>query len=349
MRLPDGREPEDLWIVDSRLQTTPVDGARDLPGAYLLPGGMVDAHMHLTMNFGDVMPHPDGSDELVAANSRAQREAGVLAVRDAGCAWGGIPKEPVEGPRLQRAGRLNAFPDRGYTSVCRFLAEDELVEAGLAEVAAGAQWVKVLGDFPGPDGNWFAAPSSYSRSVLTRLVREVHAAGARVLGHSTGLGAADLVAAGVDSIEHGMSITDDVADAMAERQIAWTTTFGTAYKHVGALAEQDSPVGAYIRGCFDRLRSVLPRAAERGVPILTGTDELPMGALPRELAYLPDFGVPREAALAAGSTAARAWLRFPDVGAGDIADVVTYDADPRRDLSVLATPAAVVFGGVQIA
>ncbi|MCC7241924.1 MAG: hypothetical protein IT180_08365 [Acidobacteria bacterium] len=43
--LPDGDEPADLWIVDGRLTGQPVAGARELPGGWVLPGGLVDAHV----------------------------------------------------------------------------------------------------------------------------------------------------------------------------------------------------------------------------------------------------------------------------------------------------------------
>lgn len=347
-RLPDGSAPEHLWIADGRLQDRPVGGAIDLPGGWWLPGGLVDAHVHLTMNFGKLMPHDDGSDALIAANGRAQVQAGVLAVRDAGYAWGGVPRPTADGPRLQRAGSLIAPPGRGYPNVCRLVTPEDLVAVALEEIAAGAQWVKVLGDFPGPDGNWFAAPSNYPADTLTRLVREAHAAGARVMGHSTGLGAIDLVAAGVDSIEHGMAISHELAARMADRGTAWITTFATADKHVGSLAAQTGPVGAYLRAQFDRLRDVLPAAVARGVPVLAGTDEMPMGALARELAYLPQFGLTAHDALAAGSIAARAWLGFPAVVPGAGADLVTFEADPRSDLTALGRPAAVVLAGARV-
>ena len=256
-----------------------------------------------------------------------------------------MPHESVDKPQLQRAGRLIAPPGRGYPHVCRLVSQDDLVEAALQEVAAGAAWVKILADFPGPDGNWFAAPSNYSRGVLATLVQEVHAAGARVMGHSTGLGAADLVAAGVDSVEHGMVLTRDLIEGMADRGIAWTCTLATAYKHVGALAEQQSPVGAYVREQFDRIRELLPLAVARGVPVIAGTDEIGMGALATELEFLTRFGLTGAQALAAGSSVARAWLGFPAVGDGASADFVTYNADPRLNLDVLRHPAAIVFAG----
>lgn len=343
--LPDGDEPQDWWIADGRMTDRPVAHARDLPVGWVLLGGLVDAHVHLTMNFGRVMPFADGSDALIAANAAAQRRAGVLALRDAGVAWGGLPRQTADGPRLQRAGSLMAPPGRGYPNVCRPVSADEIVETALDEVAAGADWVKVLADFPGPDGNWFAAPSNYPRDVLTRLVREVHAAGARVMGHTTGLGSADLVAAGVDSIEHGTAVTEHQVREMSARGIAWTPTLATVHKHVGGLAGEASPVGAYIRAQLDRLREMLALASELGVPILAGTDEIGMGAIATEVEWLGRFGVAANAALAAASTAARSWLGFPPVGVNSEADLVIYADDPRRDPAVLAHPISVMYGG----
>lgn len=343
--LPDTSEPADFWVCDGVVGREPVDGAQDVPGAFVLPGGLVDAHVHLTMNFGKVMPHADGSEALMSANAAAHRRSGVLAFRDAGCAWGGVPTQLADGPRLQRAGRLLAPPGRGYPNVCHFVDAESLVIAALEDVRAGAAWVKIIGDFPGPDGNWFAAPPTYSRDVLKTLVSAVHADGARVMAHSTGLGAPDLVAAGVDSIEHGMVLTPDLVREMADRQVAWVLTLATAHKHLGTLVDQQSPVGAYVRGQLDRIRHLLPEAHARGVPILAGSDEVRVGTFVDELHWITRFGLSADQALRAASTNARAWLGFAPAGAGGCADFVTYLHDPREDVSALREPAAVVVRG----
>lgn len=349
VRLPDGTQPEEWWIVDGRVSDQPIAGARELPGGWFLPGGLVDAHAHLTMNFNS-FPLPDGGDELIAANLAAQRRAGVLAVRDAGLAWGGQPARADlrHGPRLQSAGRLLAAPGRGYPQVCAHVPAEGLVDAALEDIRAGAAWVKILADFPGPDGDWFAAPPSYPLETLEAVVRAAHAAGVRVMAHSTGRAASDLVRAGVDSIEHGMVLSGDLLEPMADRGIAWSLTIGTALMHVGPFAALDSPVGAYIRGALDRVRELLPLAASLGVPLLAGTDELPHGAIARELAALLEFGLTPAQAIAAASTGARAYLGLPAFGPGAPGDLVTFAADPRADLAALARPAAVVFNGQRL-
>lgn len=346
--LPDGAEPQDWWIADGRRRDTAVPEAVDLPGRWLLPGGLVDAHVHLTMNFGRVMPFADGSDGLMRANAGAQLKRGVLALRDAGGAWGGVPEETAEGPRLQRAGSLMAPEGRGYPNVCRAVAPDALVDAALEELGQGAQWIKFIGDFPGPDGDFFSAPPTYPLEVLEHAVRAVHAAGGRVMAHSTGRGAADLVAAGVDSIEHGMVLNEDLLRRMADQGTAWTLTMGTAMKHVGALAAQSTPVGAYIRGNLDRLRELVPMAVSLGVPVLAGTDEIGMGELWKELTWLTEFGLSTTDALRIASVAARDPLGFATVDDERAVNFVTYEADPRANLEVLKTPAAIVYRGSRV-
>lgn len=348
IRLPDGDEPEDWWIVDGHMSDTPVPLAHDLPGGWFLPGGLVDAHAHCTMNFNG-FPLPDGSPALIAANLAAHRAAGVLVMRDAGLAWGGQPgPEPAEGPHIQSAGRLLAPPGQGYPDICAWVEADQLVGVALDEVRRGAAWVKIMGDFPGPDGNWFAAPPCYPLDVVQALVQAVHAAGARVMAHSTGLAAGDLVRARVDSIEHGMQLNGELLEVMARHRIAWSLTLGTALKHVGPIAEQAGPIGAYIRAELARVRELLPLAASLGVPLLAGTDELPHGRLAQEIAILHQYGLTPRQALAAASTSARDFLGLPAVAPGIPVDLVTFESDPRSALAALARPSAVLFGGRRV-
>jgi imidazolonepropionase-like amidohydrolase len=347
-RLPDGDAPEEWWIVDGRISDAPVPGARELPGNWFLPGGLVDAHMHGTMNMNGYAL-ADGSAALIAANLAAQRAAGVLAVRDTGLAFGGrYSSAPEAGPRLQSAGRILAAPGHGYPGICTWVTADQLVAVARDEVRRGAQWVKILADFPGPDGNWYMAPPSYPLDVLQAVVRAVHDAGARVMAHSTGLAAEDLVCAGVDSIEHGMQLNGALLEQMAQRRIAWSLTLGTALKHSGPIAAQESPAGRYVQSQLARVRELLPLAATLGVALLAGTDELPHGALLQEIAIIHQYGLTTRQALAAASTAARDFLVLPAFVPNAPADLVMYDADPRRDLAVLARPGAIVFDGRRV-
>jgi imidazolonepropionase-like amidohydrolase len=59
-------------------------------------------------------------------------------------------------------------------------------------------------------------------------------------------------------------------------------------------------------------------------------------------------GIPAEAALAAGSWSARAYLGLPGLVEGAPADFVVYPADPRTELATLARPERIVLRGVVV-
>lgn len=342
--LPHGHRAVDWWILNGRWTRTPIENAVTIPGAYALPGGLVDAHVHCTMNFGGLAQR-DGSAALVSANLARLRDAGVLAIRDAGLAWGGTVATPTVGPSVQRAGTLMTPPGTGYPNICQEVEARDLVRTALDQVDRGAEWIKILGDFPNGSRNWFAAQPTYPLEVVKRLVREVHAAGARVMAHSTGRGVDVLVHAGVATIEHGMALTDELLREMADRDIAWVLTLATAHKHLGPLLMQTDSIGAHMRSELARVRRQIELAVTLNTPLLAGSDELPTGALATELAMLVAHGLTPQQAIAAASTTSRRVLGFMPFCEGATADLVTFDQDPRVDIGRLSHPRCVMVGG----
>jgi imidazolonepropionase-like amidohydrolase len=184
------------------------------------------------------------------------------------------------------------------------------------------------------------AEATYRTASLAQIAAAVHAAGARVAVHSTIPDAGELVAVGVDSIEHGYGLDRAAIEEMARRGTAWTPTIGAL------LALLDAPDMTPARR--DRLQEgrtrvaeLLPLAARLGVPVLAGTDVT--GSIPREVALLAQLGLDPKDALAAASIWPRQFL-----GAAACADIVTYHHDPRDDPDQLADPAAVVVDGSRL-
>ncbi len=337
--LPGGADPVDLWVAGGRLSAEPQDGAETLPGGWALPG-LVDAHAHLSLDIAGT-GLGRGSPELVDANLRAHLGAGVLLVRDVGAVPGAtLPEAGGSGPRLLRAGRFLAPPGRYIPGLYEGVEPAGVVGAALAEVAAGATWVKVVADFPErfPDGG--PALPNYDLETLTRLVEAVHAAGARVAAHVTGRALADVVAAGIDSVEHGVRMDGEALEALGRRGGAWTPTLATTTEMLGEER---------FARLVERLTPLLAGAAAAGVTVLAGTDTRPAGSLAAEVALLRHCGLSPVDALAAASTAARRYLGLPGVEDGAPADLVCYPADPRDDPEVLASPSAVLIGGRRVA
>jgi imidazolonepropionase-like amidohydrolase len=90
-------------------------------------------------------------------------------------------------------------------------------------------------------------------------------------------------------------------------------------------------------------------AVEAGVVVLAGTDSRPHGRIVDEVRALASAGVPSDAAIAAASWAARAYLGLPGLVDGAPADAVVYAEDPRTALAQLDHPVAVVLRGVPVA
>jgi len=281
---------------------------------------------------------PDGPGDaaLVARNLRTWRDQGVLAIRDVGAPHSitlELIPEPGD-PALFVAGRWHAPKGRFYAELHDPVAPDELVGSALREIQRGASWIKVIAD-------WRDEDLSYDRTLLERLVLEVHRAGARVAAHTNRSKVRDVVAAGVDSIEHGSVLDQETLDEMARRGTAWTPTL-TA---LNAPLPEDFPPERRerVERIRDNVRSLLPVAHRIGIPIIAGTDT--SGSIVDEVKWLIQYGLEPVDALRAASTDARRFLGLESLELSATADVVN---DPRQDPDVLAHPAAIVRAGRRV-
>jgi len=346
VRLPDGQDVDAGVDGAGHWTSSPDVDAELLPGRFVLPG-LVDAHCHLSLGWGpEDRPVPLDAAEM-RANLAAAHAAGVTGIRDTGSP-GSITLQLVGTPDeagFVACGRFLAPLHRFFPGAHDPVSADSLVDAALAEVRAGARWVKIIADSPTlhPDAPMEPPSPTYPLADVEQLVAAVHAAGARVAAHTTTPHATALIAAGIDSVEHGTALTEADLDELAARRTAWTPTLSA----VLAESPHDPPQRQRFRQeVRDRLRTLLPAAVRRGVTVLTGSDVV--GTVPREVALLTELGLTPTEALAAATTAAREFLDFPALHDGQPADLVTYADDPRDDPAVLARPAAVVRRGIRL-
>ena len=96
-----------------------------------------------------------------------------------------------------------------------------------------------------------------------------------------------------------------------------------------------------IEAAGEHYRHHMPYALEVGVTLLTGSDA--MVTVAEDIRTMVEYGLTPSQAIRAATTSAR---RFLGVDANQ--DLVTYDADPRDDPSVLSSPAAVVIRGQRV-
>ena len=325
--LPDGDRAQDWWIYDGVLHEQPIADAETLPGKYAI-AGMVDAHTHLSMDFG-LFGLPEASDAVIRANLAHKATHGVLAVRDVGALPGAkIDPATSSDVRVLTTGNLNAPTERFHPGIYTPVEADQLIDSALHDLARGSRWVKVIADFPGPDFNFFDPIVNYSFETLQQLCNAVHAKGARVAAHVSGSYVAEVVRAGIDSIEHGPMLTADVLAEMAWRGIAWTPTLTTVTRVCAMQVEMGVPYAASIKQYLAQLKHTLPLAEKLGVQILVGTDEYP-DSYADEVQLLHKYGLSVKGALLSASDSARAYLGLPWLKEGEAADLVLFDEDPR--------------------
>ncbi|HEX2155019.1 MAG TPA: amidohydrolase family protein [Acidimicrobiia bacterium] len=187
----------------------------------------------------------------------------------------------------------------------------------------------------------------FSREELVAIVEEAGRAGRVVAAHCHGKpGIMAAVEAGVKTIEHGSYLDDETAAAMRERQAILVPTRWIV-EHLGQVGRSQG-MPDYAIAKLDmiagRHREAVELAIETGVDIACGTDIWGAGMWGRnaeELGHLVRLGMsPLDAIRSATATGPMTvGAQAPQSGVlrtGYAADVITVDANPLDDISVLA-------------
>jgi imidazolonepropionase-like amidohydrolase len=336
--LPDG-EQVDLYADGDRWTTDPVPGAELVAEGWLLPG-LVDAHTHP----GAAEPGDPLDDDVLRADLREHAGSGVTLIRAPGLAghppdWFGADPEL---PRAVHAGPWFAQRDQFFDGWGRRPSHADLPMLAATQAAATG-WVKLIGD-------WRPGDPPFPEAVVRAVVEAVHAVGGRVAVHAQHAeGCAVAVAAGVDSLEHGMCLDPALLHRMAAQGTALTPTLAGMLESVPHVrAQPETPRTRWYLDGAGAHPALVAAAGEAGVTLLAGTDSRPHGRVAGEVRALAEAGLPAHDALAAGSWAARAYLGLPGLEPGAPADAVVYAADPRTDLAQLDHPRAVVLRGRRV-
>jgi imidazolonepropionase-like amidohydrolase len=345
--LPTG-EHQDLWIADGRVTTEPLRDAETVAEGWSVPG-LVDAHCHIGVDADGAVDERTQEQQAVA-----ERDAGVLLARDCG-----VPSDTrwidarADLPHIVRAGRHVAPTKRYIRNYAVEIEPEQLVETVAEQAARGDGWVKVVGDWI--DRDLGDLGPCWPTDVLTAAIARAHELGVRVTTHVFGEAALPgLLDAGVDCIEHGTGLSDDLIADMAARGVGLVPTL-INIDTFPSIADQASRFPAYadhMRRLHATARERVRAAYDAGVPIFAGTDaggSLAHGRIADEVRALHAAGLPAADALAAASWRAREWLGYaPNLDEGAPADFVVYDADPRDDLDVLAAPRRIVLRGAVV-
>ena len=346
-------QARDAWLVDGRLTFEPYAGEAITVAdrGWVLPG-FVDAHCHVGLGL-DGVHLPDLADQL--EQGRTNRDVGALLLRDAGSPVDNRAfQEQQDMPRRVRAGQPVARTRRYIRDLGIEIEPDELVAAMTGEARRGDGWVKIAADWI--DRGVGDLTPTFPDDVLAEAFAAVHAMGVRVAAHVFGEAALPgLIAAGIDSIEHGTGITPDLIDDIAAIGACVVPTLINIDNNPG-IADQAEPkfpaYAAHMRDLHARSRERARAVWEAGIPFFLGTDagsSLPHGLILAEVAALVGAGIPLADVVAQGTWKAREWLGFEGLVEGAYADLVVYADDPRSDLATLHAPERIVVRGAVVA
>lgn len=342
--LPD-TESRDLWVADGKVVEGPVADAVTISDPCWVLPGLVDAHCHIGLG-------PDGAVDRATATAQAHADlaTGVMLIRDAGSPsdtrW---VHDQSELPRLLRSGRHIARPKRYIRNFAAEVEPEALVEQVRHEARSGDGWVKLVGDWI--DRSLGDLAPLWPADVAAEAFAAAHEEGARVTAHCFHeQSVAELVDAGIDCIEHGTGLSDEVIATMAARDVALVPTMinlDNFPSYAASGAAKFPRYAAHMMDLHSRRHETIGKAIEAGVQVYTGTDAgavVAHGRVVDEIDELAKLGG-AEFALGAASWRARRWLGADVVTPGASADMVVYSDDPRRDLSVLRRPTARLLRG----
>ncbi len=323
----------------------------------ILPG-LIDAHLHF---FGSqkhsltdwvVVP-----ETLTALRGVADMEhllrAGFTAVRDLGSKAGSYlslaeREGLIQGPRIISASKslaqtggdddptllpIHVAQQLSYSYYCD--GPWDCRKAVRKVVRDGAEVVKVYASGSFAQGRKVRA--QFTVEELKAIVEEAHSAELKVAAHAYGEEAmSNVVEAGVDSIEHGIGLTPEIAKGIKDNGIYYVPTISI---YLTPNPNRSAESAALVkRHCTEDMRT----AKEFGLKIVSGSDytgdTLRHGENYREIVGLASLIGNREALIAATAAAAEC-LGLATTGRiekGYDADLVVVKGNPLNDIEAIS-------------
>ncbi|MGD9125625.1 MAG: amidohydrolase family protein [Desulfarculaceae bacterium] len=337
-----------------------------LGGGFLLPG-LIDSHVHFTMDGSPdpltAMVNQSIPTTTLKASQHARNTlmAGFTSVRDLGGASGidlalrdAINSGLVSGPRMLASARYVCMTGgHGWDSGGREAdGPDDVRKAVREQIRSGCDLVKLMATggvmTPGVE----PGSPQLTEEELRAGIEEAHKAGRKTATHAQGSqGILNALRAGIDSIEHGFYLTEEIISIMAENKVAYVPTITAINNIVVNGTESGIPEFAVkkARKVQKAHLESLGLAKQAGILVAMGTDAgTPFnlhGENAQEMTLMVQAGYsPLEAITCATQKGAQVLGLEKELGTieeGKIADLILVEGDPTSDIKILQNPDAI--------
>jgi len=342
----------------------------DLGQAMVLPG-LIDAHTHM---FNTPKPgvSRENSTMIAMHNLRDDLRAGFTTARDMSSHANGfadvemrnaINAGRLDGPRFRVAGRgivwgpaISANVPVNPLAGMRITSAEEGRAAVREHVERGVDHIKLY-----PGGAYSFTPTgevnyvtTYPLDVLQALIDETHRLGKKAGCHVFGGdGLKNTIAAGCDTVEHAFGLTQEQADAMVSKKLAYDPTL-QRYTEPYMDDNDNRNTGGKYRMIPIFEKAVTIAAATKGMKIMVGSGvdgaTFPHGTQALEIVALVKQAkmTPIAAIQAATVNSAEVMGMLDQVGSlakGKFADLIAVSGDPLADITELRRVKFVMKGG----
>lgn len=360
-------------IINVTVGSTDASQTFDGGGRFALPG-LVNAHDHLYSK--ELRTPAPGSDiramrqaidlrdvsttlAVMLRNAWREMAEGVLIIRDLGARHGVntalarvIHSGIVPGPVVVSAGRPIVMTGGHVWTFGREAdGPEECRKAVREQRKAGAQVIKIMAsggvsNYPHEDYR----TREFSDVELSAISSEARKLGLPTCAHAYGQEAvAAVVRAGIDSVEHGVDISEEIIEKMAEDGIAYVPTMANmrriASPETNEAAGVPERAKVFARDIVEPQTRTVAAAHAAGVQIGIGTDST--GSYLEEIKNLIGVGMSPEEVIRAATVEGARICRVDggSISPGRVAAISLYDEDPREDPEILVRPTAVFIGG----
>jgi imidazolonepropionase-like amidohydrolase len=358
------------------------DKVIDLKSKTVLPG-LIDCHVHLEhetsptryMETFTYNPADYAFQSVVYAERTLM--TGFTTVRDLGGTGvnislrNAINKKLIKGPRIFTAGKSiattggHADPTNGFRNDLMgdpgpaagvANGPDECRKAVRQRYKDGADLIKITAS----GGVLSVAKSGenpqFTEEEIKAIVESAHDYGYKVAAHCHGAEAMKrAVRAGVNSIEHGTMMDDEVMQLMKQHGTYFVPTI-TAGKAVGDSAKKPGYYPALVTpkalAIGPKIQGTFAKAYKAGVKIAFGTDAgvYAHGKNWLEFVYMTEVGMPPMEAIQSATVAAADLIGVSDkigsIEKGKLADIIAVDGDPIKDIRAMGKMSFVMKDGV---